>query len=448
MTKPVILIVDDEQIIISMLGGLLHQEYRVLVATNGDQALKRAQAEERPDLILLDVIMPDMDGYEVCRRLKEDEATRDIPVIFLTANSDEQEEAKGFEVGALDYINKPVRPAVVMARVRTHLKLKQMHEVLQRQNKQLEQAAQLRDDVDLIMRHDLKTPLNSIIAIPSFLMNSSNLTEADKKSLQYIEQSGHNMLAMINRSLDLYKMETGTYQAKLEPFDLMPILKNTVAEVARSHAATQKSWCLQHHGEEVAEHLEMFISGESMLCYPMFSNLLQNAFEASPQGGRIEIDLDDQDKGRITVSITNTGAVPEKIRDRFFDKYVTAGKQHGTGLGTYSARLCAETQNGSIRLELPEKNKTRVVVELESYRAISVSNTAVITDNAQVSLTPLNESQCRELTEMLTRGAIQEIFRYLQTLTERPDCPEQAHELLVLAKKFKLSAMRSKLQNY
>jgi CheY-like chemotaxis protein len=119
-----ILVVDDEPINIDVLGGLLKQDYRLIVAKNGERALKAAQSGN-PDLILLDIMMPDMDGYEVCRRLKADKSTREIPVIFITAMNQAGDETLGFELGAADYITKPVSPPILKARVKTQLALTQ-----------------------------------------------------------------------------------------------------------------------------------------------------------------------------------------------------------------------------------------------------------------------------------------------------------------------------------
>ena len=128
--EPRILIVDDERLNIDVLNGLLRDTYTIMVAMNGKQALQAAQSKYRPDLILLDIMMPEMDGYEVCRQLKADEATRDIPVIFVTAMSSGDDEAKGFDVGAVDYIAKPIKPIVTMARIKTHLELKSQRDYL------------------------------------------------------------------------------------------------------------------------------------------------------------------------------------------------------------------------------------------------------------------------------------------------------------------------------
>ena len=142
-----ILIVDDTPINIGVISGALKDTYKTKVATNGEKALAIASGEDKPDLILLDVMMPVMDGYEVCRRLKANSDTQNIPVIFLTGQTSPEEETRGFAVGAVDYIHKPFSAAVVKARVHTHLMLREAHEQIARQlveiNLELEMARQI-----------------------------------------------------------------------------------------------------------------------------------------------------------------------------------------------------------------------------------------------------------------------------------------------------------------
>ncbi|HMD43463.1 MAG TPA: SpoIIE family protein phosphatase [Candidatus Acidoferrum sp.] len=142
-----ILVVDDTPINLAVISGALKESYKTKVATSGQKALAIASGEDKPDLILLDVMMPEMDGYEVCRRLKANSETKDIPVLFLTGQTGTEDETKGFEVGAVDYIHKPFSEAVVKARVRTHLQLREAHEQIARQlvaiNIELEMARQI-----------------------------------------------------------------------------------------------------------------------------------------------------------------------------------------------------------------------------------------------------------------------------------------------------------------
>jgi putative two-component system response regulator len=138
-SRKTILIVDDVPQNITIINALLKDEYHTRVATTGAQALALACAAQQPDLILLDIELPEMDGYEVCRILKADRVTREIPVIFLTAKTDQQDEVRGFELGAVDYITKPVSPPVLQARVRTHLMLTEAKLFLRNQNRLLEE---------------------------------------------------------------------------------------------------------------------------------------------------------------------------------------------------------------------------------------------------------------------------------------------------------------------
>src|SRR6516162_7253646 len=149
--QKLILVVDDTPLNISVITGALKDTYRTKVATSGSKALAIASADEKPDLILLDVMMPEMDGYEVCLRLKADPTTREIPVIFLTAQTEAEDETRGFQVGAVDYVHKPFSPAVVKARVHTHLVLRETREKLAHQllaiQKELETARLIQQSI-------------------------------------------------------------------------------------------------------------------------------------------------------------------------------------------------------------------------------------------------------------------------------------------------------------
>lgn len=161
-----ILIVDDTPINIGVISGALKDSYKTKVATNGEKALTIASGEEKPDLILLDVMMPVMDGYEVCQRLKANPGTQNIPVIFLTGQTGTEDETRGFDVGAVDYIHKPFSEAVVKARVRTHLMLREAHEQIAKQlaaiNVELEMARQIQ--LSILPRHTPKVQGLEIVA--------------------------------------------------------------------------------------------------------------------------------------------------------------------------------------------------------------------------------------------------------------------------------------------
>ena len=361
--KKTILAVDDAPENLDVIQSILVPDYSIRVATNGALALKIASAQ-LPDLILLDISMPDMDGYEVCRRLKSAEATRQIPTIFVTARDQAEDEALGLELGAVDYIAKPIKASILRARVRTHLALSEANRQLFHQNKALIEAARLREDVEHITRHDLKSPLNVIIGFPQLLLTRDYLTKEDQEYIKLIEESGYRMLNMINRSLDTFKMENETYEFRPWPIDLLAVMNGVLSELRTQTTEKNLRTCLTVDGSQADEHHTVDVMAESLLCHSMFSNLCKNAIEASPNGGNITINFC---RGSATeVSIENDGEVPIKIRDRFFEKFSTSGKHNGTGLGTYSAMLIAKTQKGSIALDSSISGRTRVVVTIPS----------------------------------------------------------------------------------
>ncbi|MCK5876911.1 MAG: hybrid sensor histidine kinase/response regulator [Candidatus Marithrix sp.] len=363
--KPLILIVDDTLKNIQVLGSiLLEHEYEIYVARDGQQALDAINTIN-PDLILLDVIMPILDGFETCRRLKANAKTKHIPVIFLTAKTADEDMLQGFEVGGVDYVTKPFSSVVLLARVNTHLNLKLSYEKLKLQKEALEEAEVLRKNVEHIIHHDLKSPLNGIITFSDFLAEEPNLElEVQKKSLAQISSSGHQMWNMLERFFDICKMETGQYYCSPVSVNIIDIIEKTICNSKYFIEFKNLTLDIIYCGKPITKNDRFTVLGEETLCYSMLDNLLKNAVEASPKMEHITITLGEEDT-RV-ISIHNKGAVPEAIRDKFFDKYITANKSNGTGLGTYSAKLMAETQGGTIRLETSEEVGTTITISFSN----------------------------------------------------------------------------------
>lgn len=220
----------------------------------------------------------------------------------------------------------------------------------------------LREDMDLITRHDLRSPLTPIIGIPEFLLSSgNNLTREQREMLDSIKQSGLKMLAMLNNSLTLFKIEKGTYQLQPDIFDLLEALREVLCEIAtRSGIQSQLSLRVDND-REPNEGEQLFCYGEKLLCQSLFSNLIRNAVEASPPEEQVIITVKDSSSA-WRVIIHNAGEVPEPMRAHFFDKYATYGKQGGTGLGTYSALLAVRAHGGTIHLDTGKDGTTLTVV--------------------------------------------------------------------------------------
>jgi len=358
-----VLVVDDTATNLDILVDTLGNDYEVSVAIDGESALESAM-DQTPDLVLLDIMMPGIDGYEVCRRLKRNERTRHVPIIFLTAMAEVTDEAKGLALGAVDYITKPFTPDLVKARVHNQLQLKRFRDDLERQNQILIENARLREDVAHMTRHDLKTPLNAMINIPEMLVKYGNLTPDQSEMLQMIEESGYRMLEIIESSLDLCKMERGEYQLRPVPVNILKMAYQIRGETRNLIHSKGLALEVAVEGRTPAPSDLFEVQGEEMLVYSMLANLIKNAAEASPDSGRIKVNCQKGIAGFSEVRIHNSGVIPAEIQDRFFEKYATLGKEGGTGLGTYSARLIATAMGGGIRFETSEEKGTELIVWL------------------------------------------------------------------------------------
>jgi PAS domain S-box-containing protein len=221
-------------------------------------------------------------------------------------------------------------------------------------------AEALREDVERMARHDLKTPLGAVIGLPEEIRRHGNLNTAQQTMLGTIESAGTTMLELINRSLDLYKMECGTYVLDRTSVDVLDVLEKIKAE-ALPHIS-EKGISVGIEVLRGAMNGTLPVSADAELFQSMLCNLVTNALEASPETGSVSIVLDKDDA--LTVTIRNQGEVPLSVRETFFDKYSTSSPARGSGLGTYSARLIARTHGGDIAVETGTPGETSVVVTL------------------------------------------------------------------------------------
>ena len=360
--QPTILIVDDIPDNLQLLSDLFKDQYRVRIAQNGKKALDICTAEQAPDLVLLDIMMPDMDGFEVAKRMREHPGSEHIPVIFVTAMTGNDARLKGLKLGAVDFITKPVDPDVLIPRVRNFMRYVELHKQLQGDYDSMLENARLKEDVEHITRHDLKDPLSSVIGLVQALAEDSSMTREQIEQLRLTEETALEALNIINLSSELYKIETGRFKLNAQPIIIGDILRRIV-EISRN-TFNVKRLTISVTTDVISVDDEVpHCLGDAMLCYSLFQNLIKNACEAAPENGRVLVTLINGDP--LNISIQNNGAVPAQIRECFFDKYVTHGKSNGNGIGTYSAKLLTEAQNGSISLEVSdEKNLTTITVRL------------------------------------------------------------------------------------
>ncbi|MFK5893033.1 MAG: hybrid sensor histidine kinase/response regulator [Pseudomonadota bacterium] len=360
--KPEILVVDDLSSNIDIIIGFLKDTYKIRVANNGKKAIKIVESDTPPDLILLDIMMPEMDGISVCKHIKNSPLISHIPIIFLTAKTDQESLVEAFESGGTDYITKPVKACELKVRVKNHLALKFSHDELRDQVDVLIENARLRDDVERMSRHDLKTPISSLITLSSMLEDQAQvklLGEESSENIKQIKSTAFLLMDMVNQSLNLYKIEMGTYNFSPKKTNIKEITAKVINDV-NLLAKTQQVKIQVLYDEQA-----VYCLIEELLCYSLLSNILKNALEASENNSIVKVDIR-QVEHDVFIKIHNNKVVPVEVRNAFFTKYITHGKSQGTGIGTYSARLLTEVQKGSITMKTDESLGTTITIKFSA----------------------------------------------------------------------------------
>jgi two-component system, sensor histidine kinase and response regulator len=350
-----ILIVDDTTANLNVLSTMLSQRgYRVRAAINGDMALKSAR-KTPPDLILLDIQMPGMSGYEVCTQLKSDDRTSHIPIIFISALDAVSDKVKAFQVGGVDYISKPFQLEEVLARVQNQLTLyrqRQEIEMLREKDRlYFEELSRTKDHFVSMASHDLKNPLSVVMGYVSLLEDCPSVRD-DPVASRYLERIMHgaeNMLRLITDLLDLARIETGLSLA-LAPMPLVPFLADCAANLELK--AQEKQITLTYTPPEA--DFDVFIDESKIR--QVITNLLSNALKYTSEGGRVELNaVKEQDHVHICIADTGLG-IPDEDLPHIFDKFYRVRLEdhmavEGTGLGLSIAKAIVEQHQGKIWAE-------------------------------------------------------------------------------------------------
>lgn len=359
--RPTILVVDDTADNLLLLSHLFNDEYRVRIAHTGEKALRICQSDDPPDLVMLDIMMPGMDGFEVARLMREHPTSESIPVIFVTAMTGEEERHKGMQLGAVDFVTKPIDPDSLKLRVHNFMRYVELHKQLQANYDDMLELARLREQVENITRHDMKGPLAGVIGLVQTLAYDNALNSEQIDQLRMVEDTAMHVLDLINLSSELFKIETGHFKLDAQPVKIGEILKRIV-ELSQTTFAEKHLIISFETNVPAGAKLPMAL-GDATFCYSLFQNLVKNACEAAPENSLVSVTLNDDTP--LNITIQNRGLVPAEIRERFFGKFVTYGKQGGTGLGAYSAKMLTEAQHGSIALDVFEEgNQTTITVTL------------------------------------------------------------------------------------
>ena len=347
-----ILIVDDNVRNLDLLAQLLRGHgYRVRPANSGARAL-RAALSAPPELVMLDVSMPEMDGYEVCRRLKAEPATREVPVIFISALDEAMDKVKAFGVGAADYVTKPFQIEEVLSRIECHLRLARLVRDLETNNAELQRLNEQKNRFLGMAAHDLRTPLAVVLMYSDYLghVAGSRLEAEEKEFLETIGRSAGNMLELVTELLDVTRIEAGQLQLNLASASLEDAVRRTV----RAHGllAAKKNVGVELQDAVELEPLALDIGK----IVQVLDNLIGNAVKYSPPGSTARVSLARRGE-EVVVAVTDEGpGIPADEHEKLFTFFgrtsvkPTAGER-STGFGLAIARRIVEGHGGRLWVE-------------------------------------------------------------------------------------------------
>ena len=380
--KPRILIVDDNPQNLQVLGRLLlEKSFEIEFATSGKAALEWLEFQQF-DLVLLDINMPDMSGFEVCKRIRINEGLNRVPVIFLSVDSDRESILKGFEYGAQDYVTKPFDSRELIVRVKTHLALKESLENLEKLNKTLEEKVRERtlqlslanenlesmnlkltelDDAKSeflrLISHEISTPLNGIM-LPVELLKDPISPAETRALIEILDASVKRLEKFSLNALLITRLRTRPQEIKKVDVYIDNIINEVLLEV--QPILTRKGLTVK----EIKEDLSYRISGEAELVKKCIYNIVDNAITFSPSGSFIEI-LTYGDDQQVSIEVNDNGkGIPKEILEKGAEPF-SRGKEYqdkSTGIGLPLAKMIMEAHNGTIELKNRSEGGASVII--------------------------------------------------------------------------------------
>lgn len=350
-----LLVVDDVQTNVLLLKALLGKEgYGILVANNGQEALEVIR-NENPDLILLDVMMPGMDGFEVAERLKSEEFRCEIPIIFLTALDDTQSIVNGFKLGVGDFISKPFRKEELMVRIKHQLSLVAARRIIEEKNEELRKTIAGRDKMYSVIAHDLRSPMASMKMLLNTIMMSVEKDKIDPDIFDMLEMSNktsEEVFSLLDNLLKWTKSQLGKLTVIPQKLDISG-LADGVVEVMNSVAEVKHIKLIR------TDHESFFVYVDIEMIKSILRNLISNAVKFSNPDSEIKVGIKAED-GKVIVSVTDSGKGIKKedqhklLKDStHFTTYGTNSKE-GSGLGLLLCRDFARKNGGELWFESEE----------------------------------------------------------------------------------------------
>ncbi|TRZ69176.1 MAG: hybrid sensor histidine kinase/response regulator [Rhodocyclaceae bacterium] len=372
-----VLVADDAPDHLEIIAEFLRPRYLVRTASSGREALALAKIQPLPDLILLDVMMPVMDGYAVFAALREAPETRDIPVIFVTASGNEDEEERGLQLGAVDFVVKPVRPVTLLARVNTQLAVNAAARALDMQNVLLEQrvaektrnlaqalltaeaANRAKNEFLLNMSHELRTPMNGIIGMSDLLLLDAGLNAEQREFAEIVKSSAESLNIVLSDILNFAQVEADGLVVKPAPFEVHSLVDN-LRELFRARAK-EKNLAFECR---VATEIPSQLTGDAGHLRQILLRLIDNAIKFTERG-KVTVEVlpagsGQPDAATVRFNIRDSGiGIAAHRHDSIFHAFTQADgsltrKHGGLGLGLAMAKQLVESMNGKIGVDSQE----------------------------------------------------------------------------------------------
>jgi two-component system, sensor histidine kinase and response regulator len=358
-----LLIVDDEAGNFDVIEILLFKEgYQLSYAADGFAALEMLE-NLKPDVILLDVMMPGLDGIEVCRQIKANPASQHIPVIMVTALNSKEDLAQCLDAGADDFVAKPINGLELRSRIRSMLRIKRQYDELTELVKSREASLQLREDMSNMVIHDLRNPLTNLV-LATQILKLYGLTEKQRDKVEQIEYASQRLESLVDSLLMMAKLEAGKLLLNLTEIDFHELGKTTIADF--------QEIALQQKVELVARLPEssQLVWVDATLIRRVLDNLLSNALKFSPPDCEVTLEIDYPTANQVRIQVKDMGqGVPEEFRQRIFEKFEVGEalqRVNQVGLGLTFCKLAIEAHHGTIAVAARQPKGAIFTVEIET----------------------------------------------------------------------------------
>ncbi|WP_321372802.1 hybrid sensor histidine kinase/response regulator [uncultured Draconibacterium sp.] len=362
---PTILIVDDNPNNIKIVALILRSlKYKIVIATNGEQAIDLVE-QTRPDLILLDVMMPKMDGFEACSIIKSKEENANTPIIFITALNDTESLVKGFKAGGVDYITKPFNKDELISRVKTHLELKQTRDRLEKTTQHLSELNALKDKMFSVIGHDLRSPLSSVKMTLEFLSKMANKKDDPiVENINIMLKTTDEVFGLLENLLGWAKSQSGNLSINKEELLISEVV-NSVYLLNKGNLELKEI----SFQSEVNENAKVFADLSTIKV--VLRNLVSNAIKFTPENGTITISANENDrKTVITVADSGIGIseedLPKILNPNTHHTTYGTNREAGSGLGLTLCKDFVEKNDGTIWVESEQGKGSTFFIEMQA----------------------------------------------------------------------------------